>query len=65
MDDVFLHNYTSKLPFANTIRAYFTQNQPILQTFSINSTYNLDIFTKFAPVFSDYYDFSRQNENLQ
>ena len=65
MDDVFLHNQTSKLPFANTIRAKITQNQPILQTFPMIFTYNLDIFAKFAPVFSDYYDFLRQNENLQ
>lgn len=64
MDDVFLHNYTSKLSFANAIRAYFTQNQPILQTFPEIFTYNLDIFAKFTPVFSDCQDFSHQNENL-
>ena len=51
MDDVFLHNYTSKLPFANTIRAYFTQSQPILQTFPKIFTCNLDVFAKFTPVF--------------
>lgn len=54
MKDVLPHNFTSGLTFASTIRAFFTRKKPILQTFPMIFTYNLDIFAKFAPVFSDY-----------
>lgn len=38
-----------------------TQNSRIMQTFTMFSAYNLDIFANFVPRFSNYYDFSYEN----